>query len=150
MVAAKALDFHIEAARERQRVAGAANLQKHHEDTGHKIKTPADTRALVVAILQQLTPEPGTSETEAPKAKETLFDKKALSQAGKLLNVSGRSVAAAAVVLKHGTDDEKKDVETGTVGLAKVEKQVRERVQNAPRPEEKQLEMRICITMLVQ
>jgi len=82
---------------------------------------------LVVASLHQLTPEPGTSEPEAPKAKETLFDKKAVSQAGKLLNVSGRSVAAAAVVLKHGTDDEKKDVETGKVGLAKVEKQVRER-----------------------
>jgi hypothetical protein len=59
-------------------------------------------------------------------------------------------VAAAAVILKHGTDDEKKDVETGTVGLAKVEKQVRVRAKNTPRPEEKQLEMRICLTMLVQ
>jgi len=139
MVAAKALDFHIEAARERQRVAGEANLQKHHEDAGHKIKTPADTRSLVVASLHQLTRELETPEPEAPKVKETLFDKRAVSQAGKLLNVSGRSVAAAAVVLKHGTDDEKKAVETGKVGLAKVEKQVRERARNTPRPEEKQV-----------
>jgi hypothetical protein len=101
MVAAKALDFHIEAARVRQRVAGiehSDNLKKGNE------------------VIPRLVAS--------------------LPQAGKLLKVSGRSVAAAAVVLKHGTDDEKKDVETGTVGLAKVEKLARVRAKNTARPEE--------------
>ena len=126
MVAAKALDYHIEAARERQRAAGGDRMSEEYK------------KALGASLHQALF-EPGTPEPEAPKVKETLFDKRAVSQAGKLLNVSGRSVAAAAVVLKHGTDDEKKDVETGKVGLAKVEKQVRERAKNTPRPEEKQV-----------
>jgi protein gp37 len=128
MVAAKALDFHIEAARARQRVAGIVhsdNLKKGNEVIPR----------LVASLPQAGTPDP---EEKKPFA-STADENKARSQAGKLLNVSGRSVAAAAVVLKHGTDDEKKDVETGKVGLAKVEKQVRERAKNTPRPEEKQV-----------
>jgi hypothetical protein len=126
IVAAKAMNFHIEAARERQRVAGGDRKSEEYKKS-------------LVAGVQQAISEPVTSEPDAPKAKETSFDKKAVSQAGKLLNVSGRSVAAAVVVLKHGTDDEKKDVETGKVGLSKIEKQVRERAKNKPMPEEKQM-----------
>ena len=147
IVAAKAMNFHIEAARERQRVAGGDRKSEEYKKT-------------LVASLPQAISEHGTdpeaeyvNEDNTSKLKNVrtpdpeenkLFasnadENKARSQAGKLLNVSGRSVAAAVVVLKHGTDDEKKDVETGKVGLSKIEKQVRERAKNKPMPEEKQM-----------
>ena len=116
IVAAKAMNFHIEAARERQKVAGGDRKSEEYKKS-------------LVASLPQAISEHGTdpeaeyiNEDNTPKLKNVQTpdpeenkpfasnadENKARSQAGKLLNVSGRSVTAAVVVLKHGTDDKRR------------------------------------------
>ena len=106
--AAKAISYHADEAKERQRAAGKEHGRGMEKvsDTGH---------------------EPIKKE-ESGRSDE---------QVGKLFDVSGRSVARAKYVMDHGTEEEKKDIETGKAALKPVEKQVRERVNTAPKPKAK-------------
>jgi protein gp37/ParB-like chromosome segregation protein Spo0J len=63
---------------------------------------------------------------------------KAAEKAGKVFDVSPRTVHAAKIVLEHGTEEEKKAVETGKASVSATEKQIKEREKAKPRPAEKQ------------
>lgn len=66
------------------------------------------------------------------QAEKPAFERRAASQAGKAVGVSGRSVAAAKFIMDHGTEEEIKAVESGKAGLKPVEQQVRARVRQQP------------------
>ena len=108
--AAKAIGYHADEAKKRQQAAGAANLQKHHEESGHDIES--------------LAPEP---------VQELKSHGEATEQAGKLFDVSGRSVAGAKYIIDHGTEDEKQALESGKSPIKPLEKTVRERVKTTPK-----------------
>ena len=110
--AALAMDYHAAEAKERQRAAGAANLQKHHLESGHVVED------IVVEPAPQLT-------TENTKARDA---------AGRLFGVSGRSVSDAKYVLDHGTDEEKRQLDEPKTPLKPLANKVRERVKAAPKP----------------
>lgn len=107
MAAERALNFYAKEAKERQREAG-------QEYGRGKEKVPEPMRE--------------------PIAKH---EREATSKAGEMFDVSGRSVSSAKYVREHGTEEEAKAVETGKAPLKTVEKQVRERVQNAPKKDYK-------------
>lgn len=67
-----------------------------------------------------------------PQCDETEKDGKARDAAGRLFNVSGRSVSSAKTILEHGTDEEKQSLESGKSPIKPLEKQVRERIKNKP------------------
>ena len=104
--AAKAIDYHAEKAKERQRAGGGDHGNQY---TGGKV------------AVKETFPEAANPNQQSR------------DEAGKLFNVSGRSVSDAKYVLEHGTNEEKKAVESGTTALKPVEKQVRERVNARPK-----------------
>lgn len=59
--------------------------------------------------------------------------KRASDEAGKLFNVSGRSVSSAKTILEHGTDEEKQALESGQSPIKPLAKQVQERIKNKPK-----------------
>lgn len=100
--AARALEYHVQEAKDRQRSAGV-----HHGKSHPKVHAPVH----------------GATD----QASKSAYDNQAISRAGKLFNVSGRTVAAAKFVQDHGTEDEKKALETGKTAVKPLERQVRER-----------------------
>jgi len=88
--AAKAIGYHADEAKKRQQAAGAANMQKHHEESGH------DVEPLVSKPVDTLNESSG----------------RATEQAGKLFDVSHVSVSKAKYILDHGTEDEKQALES--------------------------------------
>lgn len=102
--AAKAMTYHVEEAKERQR--------EHGGTAPGKVKTLVE-------------PAPQVIDAQENKARE---------RAGKLFNVSGRSVAGAKYVQEHGTEQEKKDLEEGKKAVKPLEKKVRERVKHTAKP----------------
>jgi hypothetical protein len=64
--------------------------------------------------------------------------KKAREQAGKLFNVSGRTVGDAQTVTRQGTEEEIQSVRSGGKSVSVVAKDVRERKKAEPMPLEKQ------------
>lgn len=153
MAAAKCMSWHVEEAKKRQQEAGTKHtgnqytnklevpetlpeVPKKDEATGKLNRLPATIPEagsnieppLVTATIPERTSEP----------KQNPHEKEAREQAGKLLNVSGRSVSGAQVILEHGTDEEKQAVESGKSGISKLEKIARERKKNTPRPADKQ------------
>ena len=84
MAAAKALEFHAEEAKERQREAGKSTHSSQHK----KVQLHAPVHE--------------------PIKQEQKFNNQAVAKAGKQFDVSGRSVASAKYILDYGTDEEKK------------------------------------------
>ena len=117
MCAAKAMEYHIEAAKERQRESG--RFDGKEEDGTPKLKEAIQVRT---KLAQPEEKKPFASNKD---------DSKATAKAGKMFGVSKSSVASAKVVLDHGTEEEKMAVESGNIPLVKAEKAVRERLKNA-------------------
>lgn len=109
MAAERALNFYAEEAKERQRDSGGDRKSEEYKKS-------------VVEPVPQPKPEPDT---------------KARDKAGEMFDVSGRSVSSAKYVREHGTEEEVNTVETGKAPLKTVEKQVRERVTQAPKKDHK-------------
>ena len=65
-------------------------------------------------------------------------EREAREQAGKLFNVSGRTVGDAQTVTKDGTEEEKQSVTAGVKSVSSVAKEVRERKKAEPQPAAKQ------------
>ena len=138
--AAKALNYHSDRAKERQREAGQQNIIEHHIESGHNIK-PELVSAPVHELNEPANSSPVQRAVEAAKAikeinrekAEEPNERRAVSQAGKMFNVSGRTVAGAKYVLDHGTEEEKEALETGKAAVKTLEKQVRERESVAPK-----------------
>lgn len=112
--AAKAISYHAEAAKERQRAAGGDRKSEEYR------------KSLVEPVPQAV------NEPEKPN-EET----KAREQAGKTFDVSGRSVAGAKYVLEHGTKEEVEALEKGEKPLKPIENKVREREAEKKRQSEK-------------
>lgn len=110
MVAANASEYHVNEARERQRAAGGDHGNQH---TGGKVAVPANLR------------EP--TDDKKPFASNK-HDNESASKAGKQFNVSGRTVASAQTILKHGTEYEIESVRSGRATVHAVEQQVKERI----------------------
>lgn len=104
--AAKALDYFTESAKERQREAG----KETHSNQYKKVQL--------------------TAPVQEPASVPELVERKpeATNQAGKAFGVSGRAVAAAKYVLDHGTDEQKKALESPKAKITPIEKEVREQV----------------------
>ena len=102
--AAKAIGYHAGEAKKKQQAAGG--------DTRNK--------AELTAVSEPV---------HEPENKHTRAD----TQAGKLFDVSGRSVAGAKYILDHGTEDEKQALESGKSPIKPLEKTVRERVKTTPK-----------------
>jgi protein gp37 len=110
MCAAKAMAYHTELAKERQRESGGdKKSEEYQKSVSPKLEQPIEEK------------KPFASNKNENKAN---------SKAGKLFGVSKSSVASAKVVLDHGTEEEKKAVESGDVPLVTAEKIVRERIKN--------------------
>jgi protein gp37/ParB-like chromosome segregation protein Spo0J len=107
--AAKAMDYHVAEAKERQRASG--RFEGKNEDGTPKEK------------FQVMEPVP-QPEKESKKARD---------EAGKLFSVSGRSVSSAKTILEHGTDEEKQALESGHSPIKPLAKQVQERIKNKPK-----------------
>ena len=113
MIAAAVMDYLVEDAKTRQAEAG----------TKHKGNQYSDKVEVVETLPQAPNKEPA---------------KKAREQAGKLFNVSGRTVGDAQTVTKQGTEEEIQSVKSGVKSVSSVAKDVRERKKAEPRPIEKQ------------
>ena len=124
MVAAKALEYHLAEAKERQRASGRfAGKEPDGTPKIAELQVPAPVQEPEQAALPGMAvPAP---VQEAAQAKH---EREATAKAGKAAGVSGRSVASAKYILDHGTEEEIKSVESGKAGLKPVEQQVRARV----------------------
>jgi len=115
LAAAKCLEYHTQEAKERQRAAGAKHTGNQH------------TRKLEVSANLHELPNIEDKKPYASNREES----KAVSQAGKLFDVSGRSVASAKTVLEDGTPEIIAAVESGEISISSAEKQVKERTRSA-------------------
>lgn len=93
------MEYHIQEAKERQREAGGDHGNQY---TGGKVA--------VSATMQQ------PPEEKKPFASNQNTNK-AAAKAGKIFDVSGRSVAGARVILEHGTDEERQAAESAPIIL---------------------------------
>lgn len=105
VAAAKAIGYHAEQAKKRQQAAGGDRKSEEY---------------------QKSVPAPGQEAVNTTRGEST-------EQAGKIFDVSGRSVARAMYILDYGTEEEKKEIETGKTATKPLEKKVRERIKNAPK-----------------
>ena len=131
MVAARAIEYHMEEAKERQRAAGG---DRGNQYTGGTPKVAVHAPVHEAAKPAQVALPGVEVQVSAPvhQAEKPAFERQAVAQAGKAAGVSGRSVASAKYILDHGTEEEIKSVESGKAGLKPVEQQVRARVRQQP------------------
>ena len=114
MIAAAVMDYLVEDAKKRQKKAGEDTHGHRHQDENLQV---------VETLPQAVKEEPS---------------KKAREQAGKLFNVSGRTVGDAQAVTRDGTDEERQAVTAGVKSVSSVAKEVRERKKAEPQPAAKQ------------
>jgi protein gp37 len=135
--AAKAIDYHVQEAKERQKAAGG---DKKSEEYKKSVVVPVQQPILEDEEYKQaansdviIDVEPKIIAPAQQAIPESSYEKKAVSRAGKLFGVSGKTVARAKYIHEHGTEEEKKALETGKAAVKHLERQVRERVQNTPK-----------------
>jgi len=153
LIAARSIELHQRWAKERQAAAGGDRKSEEFRasfptppTTGQRAITAAKDMELIRSKEQHQesvtatepqaapeislpTPEPQALGKSLPAPvqeaiKKPKHEREAISQAGKALNVSGRSVEAAKIILQHGTAEEITAVESGKAALKPVEKAI--------------------------